>query len=133
MATVYQAGAIAVRRSAGVSQILIVRSRKTPTDWIFPKGHIEPGETASQAAVRELLEEGGIVGEADELVGVSAFSVGARDFEVRYFRVRYTGEGRTTEERERRWVSFDEARELLTHLDARRYTDIVERLVRASA
>jgi ADP-ribose pyrophosphatase YjhB (NUDIX family) len=27
--------------------------------WTFPKGHLEPGETAEQAAVREVLEETG--------------------------------------------------------------------------
>lgn len=31
-----------------------------PGHWDFPKGHIERGETASQAAVRELTEETGI-------------------------------------------------------------------------
>ena len=28
--------------------------------WTIPKGHIEPGETAKQAAVREIGEESGI-------------------------------------------------------------------------
>jgi 8-oxo-dGTP pyrophosphatase MutT (NUDIX family) len=30
--------------------------------WSLPKGHIEPGETAEQAAVREVAEETGIEG-----------------------------------------------------------------------
>ena len=29
--------------------------------WLFPKGHAEPGETARQAAERELAEETGLV------------------------------------------------------------------------
>ncbi len=29
-------------------------------DWVFPKGHIEPGESALQAALREVHEEAGI-------------------------------------------------------------------------
>jgi diadenosine hexaphosphate hydrolase (ATP-forming) len=28
--------------------------------WSFPKGHIDPGETPDVAAVREVLEEGGV-------------------------------------------------------------------------
>ena len=29
--------------------------------WTIPKGHIEPGETAKQTAVREIDEESGII------------------------------------------------------------------------
>ncbi len=129
--TVYQAGAITVRVVARRAEVLIVRARKNPTEWIFPKGHIEPGETAAQAAVRELLEEGGVVGVAEDLVGVSTFRSGLRDLEISYFRVRYTGEAVVTEERERRWASFENAQALLTYQDARRYAAIVERLTAA--
>ena len=31
--------------------------------WSFPKGHIDPGETFEVAAVREVLEEGGVKAE----------------------------------------------------------------------
>ena len=30
--------------------------------WSLPKGHLEPGETATQAAIREVEEETGIAG-----------------------------------------------------------------------
>lgn len=129
MAIVLQAGAIVVRGAADAAEVLIVRAKKNPTDWIFPKGHIESGETAAQAAVRELLEEGGVLGEAEELVGVSQLRSGARELEVSYFRVRYSGDGVASEDRERRWVSFSVAKTLLTYRDAQQYVAIVERLV----
>src|SRR6476646_10984685 len=64
MGVVRQAGAIAVRKSGAAHEVFIVRAKKNPGDWIFPKGHIEPGESAPDAAVRELLEEGGVIGRA---------------------------------------------------------------------
>lgn len=54
------AGVIAWRRAAdGGVEIAIVHRRRRG-DWTLPKGHIDPGEPASQAARRELREEAGI-------------------------------------------------------------------------
>ena len=41
---------------------MIGRLRHGRMVWSFPKGHIERGETAEQAAVREVREETGISG-----------------------------------------------------------------------
>ena len=37
-------------------------NRAGRVEWCLPKGHLEPGETAEQAAVREIAEETGIQG-----------------------------------------------------------------------
>ena len=50
---VSQAGGIAFRGSGRDLTILLVTSKKQPGFWIFPKGHVERGETAAQAGVRE--------------------------------------------------------------------------------
>ena len=41
--------------------------------WSLPKGHIEPGETPEQAAIREVREETGIESEIDKSLGVIYF------------------------------------------------------------
>jgi len=45
------------------SRVLLVQRRNPPDAglWGFPGGHVEPGETALDAAVRELAEETGVV------------------------------------------------------------------------
>jgi ADP-ribose pyrophosphatase YjhB (NUDIX family) len=51
---------IAVVARAG--RVLLVRRANHPDRhrWGFPGGHIEPGETVAQAALRELTEETGV-------------------------------------------------------------------------
>jgi 8-oxo-dGTP pyrophosphatase MutT (NUDIX family) len=129
MGVVRQAGAIAIRKSGAGNEVFIVRAKKNPGDWIFPKGHIEPGESAPEAAVRELLEEGGVIGRAEDLIGVSSLQIGAKDVEVSYFLVRFKAMGTAAEQRETKWATFDVASSLLTYDDARRYLGIVRRMV----
>ena len=52
-------GAGGVVRGPG-GGVLLVRYRSGV--WTFPKGHVEPGETLEQTAVREVQEEGGVQG-----------------------------------------------------------------------
>ena len=54
-------GAIAVVVRKG--RMLLVQRKKNPNagTWGFPGGHVQLGETAMQAAVRELAEETSVV------------------------------------------------------------------------
>ena len=57
----------AVRDITG--RMLLVRRCDTG-DWELPGGHVDPGESASDAAVRETAEESGITVEVTGLVGI---------------------------------------------------------------
>ena len=113
-----QAGAIAFRVVAGAPQIMLVRAKKNPEHWIFPKGHIEAGETAEIAAARELEEEAGVRGESLGQIGSLQFRFRERDFTVSYYLVDLVSEVPQKEKRERRWCSYDDALTLLSHVDA---------------
>lgn len=72
-------GAIAVVRHNG--QFLMVKRKKDPNanTWGFPGGHVEWGETALDAAVRELAEETGVVGRAERyLTNIDVITRGAQ-------------------------------------------------------
>ncbi|MCM8747064.1 NUDIX domain-containing protein [Thermomicrobium sp. CFH 73360] len=89
---------------------------------VLPKGHIEPGEAAYRAALREVAEEQGLVGEVIGWGGVLEFAAGGRPRRVAYLLV----QARPGADFERH-VGHDtllfepsEAVEALTHEDTRR-------------
>lgn len=54
------AGGIIFRESADRRDIEILLIQDSKGRWTIPKGHIEPGETAKQTAIREIGEESGL-------------------------------------------------------------------------
>ena len=60
-----QAGAIPFRYESGALRVLLITSRGAGK-WGIPKGWIEPGASAMQAAAQEAYEEAGITGFIDE-------------------------------------------------------------------
>jgi len=96
--------------------LLALRSadrRWFPGVWDLPGGHIEPGEDARDALVRELGEELGV---AAEVPGEPAAHVTGDDYDLAVYRVdRWTGTPRNLvpdEHVELRFVTPDEARTL---------------------
>ncbi len=52
-------GAIVYRNISGIIRYLLIKNRRS-SNWSFPKGHIEDGESLEQTAIREVKEEAGI-------------------------------------------------------------------------
>lgn len=100
-------------------QILLVAARKDPTQWIFPKGHIEAGETPDRTALRELSEEAGVQGEVLAPVGTLTFPSGDEEVEVQYYLIQAREETASREGRQRRWLDPVTARERLSFDDAK--------------
>ena len=97
--------------------VLLVRSKKDPGIWVFPKGHVEPGETAADAGVRETWEEAGVTGTLGRpSARRSNFSPAREAVSVQYFVVRATGERPSPEGRDKQWLPVDDA---LAALDIR--------------
>jgi len=54
------AGGIVFRMTPNLKDIEILLIQDSKDRWTIPKGHIEPGETAKQTAIREIGEESGL-------------------------------------------------------------------------
>jgi len=120
MEPIPQVGAIAFRKDHQPPQILLVRAKKDPEKWIFPKGHIEPGEQAADAVLRELEEEAGVVGVRLGPIGPpQTFQSGEEFVRVQYHLVCMKTERPSPEGREKQWLPAGEAAERLSFQSAR--------------
>src|SRR6201992_663627 len=98
--------------------------------WSLPKGHLEAGETAEQAAVREVEEETGIVGVVVAELGTIDYwfvADGRRIHKtVHHFLLRATGGALSdadVEVTEVAWVPFPDIRGRLAYPDERGLVD----------
>ena len=114
------AGAVVFRRTDRGVRLLVLRAYK---NWDFPKGMIEPGENELDAAKRETAEETGLTdldfpfGDAHKDTLPYAGHKIARYFlaetEETKIELPVSAELGRPEHHEWRWVSFDEAENLL--------------------
>ena len=79
-----QAGGIIVWRDR------VVLRRTALGEWVFPKGWIDPGETAEQAAVREVREETGVRADIVQLAGMASYEADGETRDVVYYLMRVT-------------------------------------------
>ena len=97
--------------------------------WALPKGGIDPGESAAEAAVREVREETGVEGRLVEKLGdvryvyTASWKGGERIFKVVSFFLLRAGRGRIgeidesmrIEVAEARWLPLEDAPRLLAY------------------
>jgi 8-oxo-dGTP pyrophosphatase MutT (NUDIX family) len=116
-----QSGAIIVRLDGDEPQVLLVTAKRNPKRWIFPKGHIEKGESAEDAALREAREEAGVLVKSIGPAGSLEYHFLGAGFRVEYFLAVLKREAGPPEKgRSRRWCSLDEALERLRFKNTRK-------------
>jgi 8-oxo-dGTP pyrophosphatase MutT (NUDIX family) len=108
-----------VFRSDDNQTFYLVISSSDGSSWVLPKGHIDSGESAETAALRELAEESGVVGEIVDHLSVQNFRKATIEGAVQYFLIRELGSTPAAEERTLRWEDEAAALRLLTFEDAR--------------
>ena len=98
-------------------RVLLVH-RPRYDDWTFPKGKLDPGESFEDAALREVEEETGVRCTLGRELPATRYEVNGRPKLVRYWlMIPHEEPGFTPNDEtdERRWVTPDEARALLTY------------------
>ncbi len=90
---------------------ILVQDRLDP-DWggiCFPGGHIEPGESAVHAAIREVHEETGLIIQNPVICGLKQFPIDGGRYLVLFFKAdRFSGILRDSSEGPVFWVGPEE-------------------------
>lgn len=91
-------------------RLLLQNRRKKDWDgWTLPGGHIEKGESIVDAVVREMQEETGLTIHSPKLCGIKQFPIENGRYLVFLFRTEsFSGEVRSSDEGEMRWISRSE-------------------------
>lgn len=114
------AGGVVVRKSNGLLEVLVCK-HSGYHKWVLPKGRIENKESLAETATREVEEETGVQARVlHEIVPpeeyVFIFNGEKIDKKVHYFLMEYVSgfeSDHDFEMEEVRWVSFEEAIELM--------------------
>jgi 8-oxo-dGTP pyrophosphatase MutT (NUDIX family) len=131
-----QASAVPYQWRHGRLQFCLITSIKRGR-WVFPKGIIDPGETYIETALKEAQEEAGLDGQiVGEPLGTYSYAKWGTTLNVTVALMQVEHQQDQWEEsdvRQRRWVSCEEALELLAQDELRDMTREAIRRLRDKA
>ena len=124
----YSFGVIPVYKQEDGKYLFLLIQGLNSDDWFFPKGHIEDGETEIEAASRELMEEAGIKDidiktDVSFLENYKFYVLRENNSEITDKTVKlFLGFAQNkdayiqkSEVKDYKWVTFEEALELIKH------------------
>ena len=119
------AGGLVVKLSPQGPLYLVVRARRNRNEWVFPKGHVEPGETLESAATREVREETGVSAKIVRALEVMNLPEGR----LAMFLMIFESEAKSVEERQTAWCPYDEALARLSFSESRNLLTLAHRML----
>jgi 8-oxo-dGTP pyrophosphatase MutT (NUDIX family) len=136
------AGGFVVSKTDSTLVALMARfNRGGKLEWCVPKGHLEPGETKEQAALREVFEETGLKAEITDYLGDVSYTFNQKGKNVSktvhvYLMNQVAGEltmenDPNHEASELAWVKLSELINKLSHVNEKRIAQVALELIEA--
>jgi len=128
------AGGIVYKMVEGVPLFLLIQG-KTSKWWVFPKGHIEKGESILQTAHREVFEETGL-GDIEQMPGffetISFINNKGNHKHVHHYLFETKrGDVKISKEHlDFKWLAFEEAFNLVDHENQKRILRVAQEVIK---
>lgn len=123
-----KSGGVVVAKESGKKYLLLV-SRPKKKDCSFPKGHQESGESAEEAAIREIKEETGVeVRDGEPLPDFKYSNVMNPKgivCKMFLFNIDKMEKPKSTQNEKPLWVPISEVKNRLTHQNLKDYFDLI--------
>jgi diadenosine hexaphosphate hydrolase (ATP-forming) len=113
------AGGVVYRWKKKAPELLLVTVKLDSSVWVLPKGHVEPGESTEETAVREVFEEAGVKARVVEFLTTARQVVRGKPQRIEFFLMERVTEEPAGEGRRLAWLSQDEAVERVTFAETR--------------
>ena len=113
------AGGVVFRGDGDTIEYLLVQAKNVAREWVLPKGHVKPGESAEQAARREVREETGVDAGVLDVLETVQFDARGEPVKARFFLMKALDLGAPREGRARKWLRFDDAIEQASFKESR--------------
>ena len=118
-ARITHAGGIVARHLDGRLCFMMVTANSPEKEWVFPKGHIEAGESPEQTALREIREEAGVEAILLKRIGTTEFEHGGKQIVTVFFILKYEKTSKSMEKRDVIWCDYRETLQRLSFEDQR--------------
>jgi len=125
-------GGVVFKLTSEGPRYLLAEASGTRDRWVFPKGHVEDGETGAIAALREVGEEAGVRARLIRRLRPVEHKKEGERISIVYFLMAYAGRTAPLDKRRVRWLTFDEAFEALDRGKSRRVLRSADRLISAA-
>jgi 8-oxo-dGTP pyrophosphatase MutT (NUDIX family) len=122
------AGGVVYRLRNDIPEFLLTTAKRRPDHWVLPKGHIDPGESPEEAAVREVAEETGVTAAAERVLGRTTIVFDGVEQRVVFFLMRFISQGPAHEGRSMLWLPGPEAERQVTFDNLREFVRLASGL-----
>ena len=113
------AGGIVFKEDNGRIYYLVNTAKNNKNHWVFPKGHIETGESPEQTARREVLEETGIAARIIQYAGSNSYQFEDENVYTAFYLMKFTDKQGQKEDRDIQWGTYEEVMDRLTFDDTK--------------